>query len=128
VGQDCVPRSLRPAHHPPPVLGFARTGGTPIGLPPGEARTRHREEFQALVAEAAAVSRVCGGPADPAQAMARYDAFPPGAKSSMQRDAEAGRPLELDAIGGALLRAAGRHGVAVPVTARLVGELRAAGH
>ncbi|MEU9442558.1 2-dehydropantoate 2-reductase [Streptomyces sp. NPDC048304] len=97
-------------------------------LPLGEARTRHREELQALVAEAAAVSRACGGPADPAQAMARYDAFPPGAKSSMQRDAEAGRPLELDAIGGALLRAAGRHGVAVPVTARLVGELRAAGH
>ena len=27
-------------------------------------------------------------------------------KSSMQRDAEAGRALELDAIGGALLRAA----------------------
>ncbi|MEU2924876.1 2-dehydropantoate 2-reductase [Streptomyces sp. NPDC007251] len=101
---------------------------TRYGLPLGEARTRHREELQALVAEAAAVSRACAGPADPAQAMARYDAFPPGAKSSMQRDAEAGRPLELDAIGGALLRAAGRHGVAAPVTARLVGELRAAGH
>ncbi|MGQ5637205.1 MULTISPECIES: ketopantoate reductase family protein [unclassified Streptomyces] len=101
---------------------------TRYGLPLGEARTRHREELQALVAEAAAVSRARGGPADPAQAMARYDAFPPGAKSSMQRDAEAGRPLELDAIGGALLRAAARHGVAAPVTARLVGELRAAGH
>ncbi|MFG3205027.1 ketopantoate reductase family protein [Streptomyces sp. NPDC048192] len=101
---------------------------TRYGLPLGEARTRHREELQALVAEAAAVSRACGGPADPAQAMARYDAFPPGAKSSMQRDAEAGRPLELDAIGGALLRAAAQHGVAAPVTARLVAELRAAGH
>ncbi|MGW1747998.1 ketopantoate reductase family protein [Streptomyces sp. NPDC002092] len=44
-------------------------------------------------------------------------------KSSMQRDAEAGRPLELDAIGGALLRAAERHGVSVPVTARVVREL-----
>lgn len=98
---------------------------TRYGLPLGEARTRHREELQALVAEAAAVGRACGAPADPAQAMARYDAFPPGAKSSMQRDAEAGRPLELDAIGGALLRAAARHAVAAPVTARLVGELRA---
>lgn len=46
----------------------------------------------------------------------------------MQRDAEAGRPLELDAIGGALLCAADRHGVPVPVTDRLVGEVRAAGH
>jgi 2-dehydropantoate 2-reductase len=45
----------------------------------------------------------------------------------MQRDAEAGRPLELDAIGGALLRAAERQGVAVPVTARLVRELAAPG-
>ena len=46
-------------------------------------------------------------------------------KSSMQRDAEANRPTELDAIGGAVLRAAGRHGIDTPVTARLVDELRA---
>lgn len=95
-------------------------------LPLGEARTRHREELASLVAETAAVSRACGAPVDPAQALARYDAFPVATKSSMQRDAEAGRPLELDAIGGALLRAADRHGVPVPVTARLVRELREA--
>ncbi|EST24007.1 ketopantoate reductase family protein [Streptomyces roseochromogenus] len=101
---------------------------TRYGLPLGEVRARHRTELESLVAEAAAVSRACGAPADPDQALARYDAFPPGARSSMQRDAEAGRPLELDAIGGALLRAAGRHGVPVPVTTRLLDELRAAGH
>ncbi|MET7379328.1 2-dehydropantoate 2-reductase [Streptomyces sp. NPDC005526] len=97
-------------------------------LPLGEVRTHHREELTALVEETAAVSRACGGPSDPARALARYDTFPPHMKSSMQRDAEAGRPLELDAIGGALLRAAERHGLPVPVTARLVAELRAAGH
>ncbi|WP_406009203.1 2-dehydropantoate 2-reductase [Streptomyces sp. NBC_00637] len=96
------------------------------GLPLGEIRTRHREELTALVEETAAVSRACGAPADPAGAMARYDSFAPGTKSSMQRDAEAGRPLELDAIGGALLRAAERHGVAVPVATRLVREVAAA--
>ncbi|GGL92161.1 2-dehydropantoate 2-reductase [Streptomyces fumigatiscleroticus] len=101
---------------------------TRYGVPLGEVRTRHREELESLVAETTAVSRACGAPADPAQALARYDAFPPAAKSSMQRDAEAGRPLELDAVGGALLRAADRHGVPVPVAARLVEELRAAGH
>ncbi|UXY35598.1 ketopantoate reductase family protein [Streptomyces albidocamelliae] len=101
---------------------------TRYGLPLGEVRTRHRDELEALVAETAAVSRACGAPADPARALARYDAFPPGAKSSMQRDAEAGRPLELDAIGGALLRAAERHGVPAPVAERLVRELRDAGH
>ncbi|MEV3972542.1 2-dehydropantoate 2-reductase [Streptomyces sp. NPDC050698] len=93
-------------------------------LPLGDVRTRHRDELAALVEETAAISRACGGPADPAQALARYDTFPPSAKSSMQRDAEAGRPLELDAIGGALLRAAERHGVAAPTVARVVSELR----
>ncbi|MEU6917169.1 ketopantoate reductase family protein [Streptomyces olindensis] len=95
------------------------------GVPLGEVRTRHRDELTALVEETAAISRACGGPADPAQALARYDAFPPQMKSSMQRDAEAGRPLELDAIGGALLRAADHHGVPAPVTARVVSELAA---
>ncbi|MFD8724929.1 ketopantoate reductase family protein [Streptomyces sp. NPDC059629] len=97
---------------------------TRYGLPLGETRIRHREELASLVAETVAVSRACGAPADPARTLARYDTFPPATRSSMQRDAEAGRPLELDAIGGALLRAADRHGVPVPVTARVVRELR----
>ena len=50
---------------------------TRYGLPLGDVRTRHREELTALVAETAAISGACGGPADPAQALARYDAFPP---------------------------------------------------
>lgn len=92
-------------------------------LPLGEVRTRHRDELTALVEETTAVSCACGGPSDPAQALARYDSFPATMKSSMQRDAEAGRSLELDAIGGALLRAAARHGVKVPVATRVVREL-----
>ncbi|MFF4605726.1 ketopantoate reductase family protein [Streptomyces sp. NPDC001339] len=94
-------------------------------LPIGSIRSERREELTALVEETTAVSRAYGGPADAAQVMARYDAFPPGSKSSMQRDAEAGRPLELDAIGGALLRAAERQGIQVPLTTRLVTELAA---
>ncbi|MFJ7177445.1 ketopantoate reductase family protein [Streptomyces massasporeus] len=96
---------------------------TRYGLPLGDVRTRHRDELTALVEETAAISRACGGPADPAQALARYDSFPSSTKSSMQRDAEAGRPLELDAIGGALLRAAERHGIPAPVAARVVAEV-----
>jgi ketopantoate reductase len=42
----------------------------------------------------------------------------------MQRDQAAGRPLEIDAIGGAVLRRAAQAGIDVPVTARLVDELR----
>jgi 2-dehydropantoate 2-reductase len=96
---------------------------TRYDVPLGDIRTRHREELVALVEETAAVGRASGADTDAATALARYDAIPAGMKSSMQRDAEAGRPLELDAIGGALLRAAERHGVAVPVATRLVREL-----
>ncbi|OIJ62580.1 ketopantoate reductase family protein [Streptomyces mangrovisoli] len=96
--------------------------------PLGEVRVRHQEELRSLVAETTAIGRADGARVDAATTLARYDAFPAEARSSMQRDAEAGRPLELDAIGGALLRAADRHGVSAPVTSRLVRELRAAGH
>ncbi|WP_406399107.1 2-dehydropantoate 2-reductase [Streptomyces sp. NBC_00879] len=96
---------------------------TRYGLPIGEVRTERREELVALVEEAAAVSSACGVPADPARALALYDAFPAHSKSSMQRDAEAERPLELDAIGGALLRAAERHGIPAPIATRLMSEL-----
>ncbi|MEV8032866.1 2-dehydropantoate 2-reductase [Streptomyces sp. NPDC086182] len=96
---------------------------TRYGVPVGDVRTLHREELAALVEETAAVGRACGASVDAAAALARYDAFPAATRSSMQRDAEAGRTLELDAIGGALLRAAERTGVPAPVTSRLVREL-----
>lgn len=89
----------------------------------GEVRTTHRSELETLVAEVAAVAAASGAPADPAASLALYDRFPAGARSSMERDAQAGRPLEVDAIGGAVVRAAGRLGVAVPLTSRLVAEL-----
>jgi 2-dehydropantoate 2-reductase len=53
-----------------------------------------------------------------------FDAAPEAMQSSMQRDQAAGLPLELDAIGGAVLEHAARAGVSVPVTTRLVEELR----
>jgi 2-dehydropantoate 2-reductase len=46
-------------------------------------------------------------------------------RSSMQKDAAAGRPIELDAIGAVILRTAARAGTDAPVTARLVADLRA---
>ncbi|MGW0444466.1 ketopantoate reductase family protein [Streptosporangium sandarakinum] len=92
-------------------------------LPIGDIRTERREELAALVEETAAVGRAYGAQTDATQILARYDAFPAGSRSSMQRDAKAGRPLELDAIGGALLRAAERHGIRVPHVALLVREL-----
>jgi 2-dehydropantoate 2-reductase len=46
-------------------------------------------------------------------------------ETSMQRDQAAGRPLELDALGGALLRRAEKAGIDTPVTRRLVREIGA---
>jgi 2-dehydropantoate 2-reductase len=90
----------------------------------GEVRGSRREDLVAIVGEVAAVARAEGAPADEDQVVAFFDGVPAGMRSSMQRDAAAGRPLELDAIGGAVVRAAARHGIAVPVTARYVDELR----
>ncbi|NUP50115.1 MAG: 2-dehydropantoate 2-reductase [Catenulispora sp.] len=92
----------------------------------GDLRTRHRDELLTLVDEATAVARACGADADSDAVVKVYDAFPAETKSSMQRDAEAGSATELDAIGGALLRAAGLHGVVTPLAARLVAELATA--
>ncbi|NJQ02869.1 ketopantoate reductase family protein [Streptomyces zingiberis] len=93
--------------------------------PVGEMRERHREQLLAVLREIGEVAAAVGAPVDMDQVLGFLDAAPPGMKSSMQRDAEAGRPLETDAIGGSVLRAAERHGVPVPVTAELVAEVAA---
>jgi 2-dehydropantoate 2-reductase len=90
----------------------------------GEVRTRRRDDALALIAEVAAVARAEGAEGDSEAAIRQLDAAPPAMESSMQRDQSAGRPLELDAIGGTVLRRAARAGLSVPVTTRLVDELR----
>jgi 2-dehydropantoate 2-reductase len=48
-----------------------------------------------------------------------------GLVSSMARDVDAGRPPELDAIAGAVLRAGERHGLACPTVRRLAAQVAA---
>ncbi|MFD2091463.1 ketopantoate reductase family protein [Blastococcus deserti] len=93
--------------------------------PLGVVRDRRRAELAAVVAEVSAVARAEGVSIDDRGLIDVFDRLPPTMQSSMQRDAAAGRPTELEAIGGAVLRRAARHGIALPVTERLVGELRA---
>jgi 2-dehydropantoate 2-reductase len=92
--------------------------------PFGEARAGHRDELAAVTHETARAARADGVELDPAAILAVLDQLPDGMRSSMQKDAAAGRPIELDAIGGTILRAADRAGTAAPVTARLVADLR----
>ncbi len=91
--------------------------------PAAAIRTERRADLIAVVSEVAAVAAACGAPVDPARIMAMFDAIPPGMTSSMHRDAQAGLPLEIDAIAGSVLRAAKAHGIETPVTTRLVADL-----
>jgi len=92
--------------------------------PFGEARAGHRDELAAVTHEIARAARADGVELDPAAILAILDQLPDGMRSSMQKDAAAGRPIELDAIGGTILRAADRAGTDAPVTARLVADLQ----
>jgi 2-dehydropantoate 2-reductase len=68
----------------------------------------------------------------PAQTMAALDTVPPGIIASLQRDITAGRPSELEALTGALVRLGAEVGVATPLhtfvyQSLLPQELRARG-
>ena len=92
--------------------------------PLGMVREEHGEELTTVITEVAAVARAEGAAPDPAATRDFAWSLPAEMRSSMQRDAEEGNPTELEAIGGAVLRAAHRHGLEVPVTRRIVEELR----
>jgi 2-dehydropantoate 2-reductase len=96
---------------------------TTLDAPLGAVREQRGDELRALVEEAAAVARAEGAQADAAAILAFMETVPAGMTSSLQRDTAAGHETELEAIGGAVLRAAARHGVDVPVTTRVVTEL-----
>jgi 2-dehydropantoate 2-reductase len=97
---------------------------TSAAAPLGAVRDQRGDELRALVEEVARVARADGAEADAGRVWAFTQNVPSAMTSSLQRDAAAGRATELDAIGGAVLRAAERHGVDVPVTRRIVEDLR----
>ncbi|MBY8885133.1 2-dehydropantoate 2-reductase [Streptomyces sp. PTM05] len=100
---------------------------TYFGTPVGEVRTTHRQRMLGVIEEVTAVARAAGATVTTDAVVTFFDTVPETMKSSMQRDVEAARATELDAIGGAVLRAAERHGVPVPDTTALVDRLRGHG-
>jgi 2-dehydropantoate 2-reductase len=84
-----------------------------------------RERLQQCVREIAAVAAAEGVVVDAEELIAAIESMPPGLRSSMQKDREAGKPTEIDAIGGAVLRAAARHALDVPTTRVLVDGIQA---
>jgi 2-dehydropantoate 2-reductase len=104
-------------------LSVALDAGTDELLADPAVRRRAEQLMHEVVAAAAA----CGHGFDPSFAdrmMATTETMTPY-KTSMKLDAEAGRPLELDAIYAAPLAAARAAGCAMPGTQALLDELRA---
>jgi 2-dehydropantoate 2-reductase len=97
---------------------------TRYGITAGDVRTAHRDELVAVINEVAAVGQALGAQLSAAATLEFFDSVPPTMPSSMQHDAAAGKEIELDAIGGAVLRAGARTGIPAPVTQKLVTELR----
>jgi 2-dehydropantoate 2-reductase len=85
-----------------------------------------RTLLTASCAEIVAVAQASGAPLRPEAAEAALKqaaAVPPPWQSSMARDLEDGRRLEVDALSGAVVRRGRRHGVPTPVHQAIVACL-----
>jgi 2-dehydropantoate 2-reductase len=78
------------------------------------------------MAEACAVAKASGAEVDMATVQAVIENMPAGMRSSMQKDLAAKRELELDAIGGAIVRGGKRHGIDVPTITELIDTIQSA--
>lgn len=84
-----------------------------------------RAELEACVREAASIARAEGANVSPVRVMDELDGAHATLGSSLQRDIAAGIPAELDAIPGAVLRAAERHNLRAPTIAALYNRIAA---
>lgn len=96
--------------------------GSPIGAV--RSHPRWRLLLEATVDETAAVARAEGADVDPHAVLAELGELDPEQTSSLARDVAAGVEDELDAIGGAVVRAGRRHGLACPSVEELVEAVR----
>lgn len=86
------------------------------GLPIGEVRSipEWRRLLDGCLRESAAVAAAEGANIDLSTETAKINSLPDSLGTSLQRDVAAGQPSELDAIAGAVVRAASKHGIDCP--------------
>jgi 2-dehydropantoate 2-reductase len=104
--------------------GVGSVTRVPLGPILGTAETRTL--LQAAVAEAVAVGRAAGvalSPESVEKTMGFFDSLDGSGTASMQRDVMAGRPSELEAQTGAIVRLGARHHVPTPANAFLYQAL-----
>lgn len=95
-------------------------GGRPVGALRDDSGWRRR--LDGALREACAVAAADGVELDPAAQWAIIEEMAPELTTSAARDAVAGRPTELDAIAGSVVRAGQRLGVPTPGLAALLEE------
>jgi 2-dehydropantoate 2-reductase len=108
-----------------PIAGLTAAARLPIG--PVWAQPAFRQAFDQAMAEVEALARHAGVPvaADVRAQKLRYlDASPPTMRSSMMVDITSGRPLELEALMGTVVRRGLAAGIPTPVMATLYGILK----
>ena len=79
--------------------------------------------LEGCVKEACAVGVAEGAKVAPEPILAAFEGAPNGFRSSMQKDVAAGRPPELEAIAGPILRGGTEHGIDVSATRTLVDRI-----
>jgi 2-dehydropantoate 2-reductase len=84
---------------------------------------RWRERLLGVFDEACDVALAVGARIDREAVRVALLGAPDGMRSSMQKDRELGRPLELDAIAGPIIGGGREHGIPTPQTAILVSVL-----
>jgi 2-dehydropantoate 2-reductase len=89
------------------------------------ANTEWKRKLLSATAEVCAVANANLAEVGAAQIHAIFDSLPGGIRSSMQKDLAARRELELDAIGGAIVRGGKRYDIDVPTVADLIALIRA---
>jgi 2-dehydropantoate 2-reductase len=97
------------------------------GMSVGEfsADAQWKQKLSLTLTETCAVANASGAQVDALQLQAVFDGAPPGMRSSMQKDLVAGRQLELEAIGGPIVRGGERYGIDVSTTVKLMAAIQA---
>ena len=85
-----------------------------------------RATLAAAIEESCAVASADGVPISPDDQWVIVDAMPDDLTTSTARDIAAGTPSELDAIAGAIVRVARRHGLVTPTLDSLLAQLEGA--
>lgn len=100
----------------------AATVASGLAVGPLRVDATWRPRLEEALAEACAVAAADGVELDAAAQWAIIEAMPDDLTTSAARDAASGRPTELDAIAGSVVRAGARLGVPTPALAELLEE------